>query len=80
MASLMDYAAAVTLALHAGDDDLLRPVSSNVSYLRSAGDADCFAYARIVRAGRRIATINTRAWQEDPGRPCAVSSYVFLRA
>lgn len=80
VASLMDYAAAVRLSLELGRSELLRPLSCNVSYLRSAVDRDCFADAEVVRIGRRIATLSTRAWQGDIGKPCAVSEYTFVLA
>ena len=78
VASLMDYAASLTLSLHLGRAELLRPLSVNVSYLRSARDRDCLADAQIVRLGRRVATLTTRAWQDDAEKPCAVSQYTFV--
>ena len=78
VASLMDYTAATTLAVHLQRPELLEPLSANISYLRSATDRDCFADAEIVRVGRRIATLKTRAWQGDMNKPCAMSEYAFV--
>lgn len=56
-----------------------RTIEMAVSYLRKAGSSDQWACAKIVRAGRRVATVTAMAWQDDPGKPIATAhAHVLL--
>jgi acyl-coenzyme A thioesterase PaaI-like protein len=49
-----------------------------VEYLRSARPVDTFARADIVRQGRRVATVRSLAWQDNPAKPVASASVQLL--
>lgn len=56
------------------DGDVLpRTISLTVQYLRSGRPVDTFARAEVVRAGRRVVTLQARAWQDDPALPVATA-------
>lgn len=58
------------------DVDLLAPpktITLTVDYLRSGRPIDTFGRATIVRQGRRVASVQAEAWQEDRSRPIAVA-------
>ena len=57
-----------------------RPINVTVAYLRSGRPVDVRARARISKAGRRVAHVEARAWQEDEDQPIAALSAHFLLA
>lgn len=57
-----------------------RPINVTVAYLRSGRPIDVLARARISKAGRRVAHVEARAWQEDEEQPIATLSAHFLLA
>ena len=75
--ALLEMAAVATL-----DADLrarqgaatLTPVNSTIEYLRAAGEQRAYAFARIVRAGRRMANLQALLWQESPEKPVATAT------
>ncbi|MBB1490969.1 MULTISPECIES: PaaI family thioesterase [unclassified Paracoccus (in: a-proteobacteria)] len=69
--------------LHPGPDGLPRlpkTIDFTIDYLRSAGARDAYARARVVRLGRRYASVQVEAWQDSPERPFAQASGHFLMA
>lgn len=46
-------------------------VDFTIEYLRSAGPRDTHARATIKRLGRRFASVDAVAWQDDPAKPVA---------
>jgi uncharacterized protein (TIGR00369 family) len=64
----------------AGDLDLPLPktIDLTVDYLRPGQPKDAFARARINRQGRRYASVQVEAWQDDPTRPFAAATGHFL--
>ena len=52
-------------------------VTMTVDYLRSGRERETRAAARVVRLGRRVATVEASAWQDDRGRPIATARFVF---
>ncbi len=57
-----------------------RTISVTIDYLRSARPADTFARAEVVRQGRRVATVRSLAWQDDPRKPVAAGNVLLLLA
>jgi uncharacterized protein (TIGR00369 family) len=57
-----------------------KTISITIDYLRSARTVDTFARAEVVRQGRRVATVRSLAWQEDPARPVAAANVLLLLA
>lgn len=59
---------------------LPRPINVTVAYLRSGKPLDVRARARISKAGRRVAHVEARAWQENEDQPVATLAAHFLIA
>jgi uncharacterized protein (TIGR00369 family) len=57
-----------------------KTISITIDYLRSARTVDTFARAEVVRQGRRVATVRSLAWQDDPGKPVAAANVLLLLA
>jgi uncharacterized protein (TIGR00369 family) len=57
-----------------------KTISITIDYLRSARPADTFARAEVVRQGRRVATVRSLAWQDDPAKPVATANVLLLLA
>jgi uncharacterized protein (TIGR00369 family) len=73
--------ATATMALLAAETEALpRIISITVEYHRTARALDTYSRAEITRQGRRVATVRTTAWQEDPSSPVAVAGAHFLLA
>ncbi|MCY4309655.1 MAG: PaaI family thioesterase [Rhodobacteraceae bacterium] len=91
-ASLLEITARVTLCLEIlsegpqyettifGEQDLELPktISFYVDYLRSGKPLDSFARARVYRMGRRYASVQVEAWQDDRSRMFAQGTGHFL--
>lgn len=59
-------------------EHLPKPISITVEYLRPALPEDIFAAARLARQGRRVVSVEARAWQQDASRPVAAALMSFL--
>lgn len=57
---------------------LPKTVSFTVDYLRSGLPRDAYARAHIVRSGRRYATVDVEAWQDNRDRPIAQGKAHFV--
>ncbi len=93
-ASLLEITAKVTLCLKIlstghqsetkfpilSDQDLELPktISFYVDYLRSGKPLDSFAKAKVYRMGRRYASVQVEAWQDDKSRMFAQGTGHFL--
>lgn len=55
-----------------------KTISITIDYLRSARTVDTFARADVVRQGRRVATVRSLAWQDDPQKPVAAANVLLL--
>ena len=65
--------------LEAGDlPRLPKTIDFTVDYLRSGLPRDAYARASIARAGRRYASVNVLAWQDNRARPFAQANAHFL--
>ncbi|MGR3493377.1 MAG: PaaI family thioesterase [Shimia sp.] len=66
-------------ALEAGDlPRLPKTVDLTVDYLRSGLPRDAYARARIVRKGRRYASVHVEGWQDNRDRPFASATGHFV--
>ena len=81
IAGLLEFAAFTALARALGNRPAaMKPVTITVDYMRGGAQAlgDTFAAARIERLGKRIANVESFAWQQDRDRPIAAARINFL--
>ena len=75
VAGLLEIAAVAAVdATGDGAEDaraLFKPIAVTVDFMRPGRPRDCFACARVVRIGTRVANVDVHAWQDDPDRPIA---------
>jgi uncharacterized protein (TIGR00369 family) len=76
--AFLESTATMALLASTETEALPRIISITVEYHRSARPRDTWARAEITRQGRRVATVRTVAWQEDPKSPVAVAGAHFL--
>lgn len=55
-----------------------KTIDITVDYLRPGLPRDAYARARIVRSGRRYASVQVEAWQDNKARPIAQATAHFL--
>ncbi len=76
---LLEMAAIVALRHALADDTVaIKPVNLSIDYMRGGRDRTTRAQGIVRRLGKRIANIDTSAWQDDPGAPIATSRHIFL--
>lgn len=76
--ALLETTAVLELFYQAQTVVVPKTINLTVAYLRSGKPVDTFASARITKQGRRIASVQVEAWQEDRARPIASASANFL--
>ncbi|MEM9581059.1 MAG: PaaI family thioesterase [Pseudomonadota bacterium] len=57
---------------------LPKTIDFSVDYMRSGLPRDAYARARVTRSGRRYATVQVEAWQDNRTRPFAHGAAHFL--
>lgn len=57
---------------------LPKTITFTVDFLRSGLPRDAYARARVNRSGRRYASVQVEAWQDNRARPFALASAHFL--
>lgn len=57
---------------------LPKTIDFTVDYLRPGLPRDAYARARVVRSGRRYASVQVEAWQDNRDRPFAAATGHFL--
>ena len=57
---------------------LPKTIDFNVDYLRSGLPRDAYARAVVTRSGRRFASVQVQAWQDNRAKPFAMASAHFL--
>ncbi|MDJ0823427.1 MAG: PaaI family thioesterase [Paracoccaceae bacterium] len=57
---------------------LPKTIDFTVDYLRSGLPRDAYARAHVTRSGRRYASVQTEAWQDNRDRPFAQATAHFL--
>ena len=53
---------------------LPKTIDFTVDYLRAGLPRDCYARAKVNRSGRRYASVQVEAWQDNRARPFALGS------
>ena len=76
--ALLEHAAILHILAESPGETLPKIINITIDYLRPSLPEDTFARARVVRGGRRIASVHVEAWQSDPARPVAVAHAHFL--
>lgn len=77
-ASFLEYAAAAQFAHVTDANQLPRPLSTEIIYLRPTSDKDCSATVKTLRHGKRLATLEVTSWQGDQDKPVASGRFNFL--
>lgn len=57
---------------------LPKTIDITIDYLRPGLPRDAYARARVVRSGRRYASVQVEAWQDNSARPFAAATGHFL--
>ncbi|WP_136439283.1 PaaI family thioesterase [Pacificoceanicola onchidii] len=57
---------------------LPKTIDFTVDYLRTGLPRDAYARARVTRSGRRYASVQSEAWQDNRDRPIAQATAHFL--
>jgi uncharacterized protein (TIGR00369 family) len=78
--ALLESTAVLLLLGHAETALLPKTITLTVDYLLSGRPQDTFASGVIKRLGRRVATVQVRAWQTSPDQPIATANVHFLLA
>jgi len=78
IAGLLEFAAFTALSRAIGDDVVKKPITVTVDYMRGGTPGDTYAEARIERLGKRMANVESYAWQGDRDRPIASARINFL--
>jgi len=72
--ALVDVAAYAVIAAHHGAEAMAVTNSLSISFLRACYVEPTFADARLLKLGKRLATIDVRVWQRDEARIVAQST------
>lgn len=78
--SFLEMTAILRLVAESGTDNVPRPISFTIDYLRSAGPRETRARGEIFKLGRRISHVRVIAWQDARERPVAAANGKFLMA
>jgi uncharacterized protein (TIGR00369 family) len=78
IAGLLEFAAFTALSRAIGDAVVKKPITVTVDYMRGGTPGDTYAEARIERLGKRMANVESFAWQGDRDRPIASARINFL--
>ena len=78
LGALLESAAQFELLYRAETIVLPKTITLTIDYRRSGKPVDTFVAATIVRQGKRVATVQASAWQEDPARPIAAATLQML--
>jgi uncharacterized protein (TIGR00369 family) len=71
MMGFADVAAYAVVLAHVGPVAMAVTTTLNISFLRPCRVATIFADARLLKLGRRLATVDVRLWQESEAEPIA---------
>ena len=78
IAGLLEFAAFTALSRAIGDEVVKKPITVTVDYMRGGTPGDTYADARIERLGKRMANVESYAWQGDRDKPIASARINFL--
>lgn len=77
MASFMEAMASVTVS-HNWDILRPKPINLTIDYMRPALAGTLFTRAKVSRKGRRMASVEAVAWQDNADKPVAKGLFHFL--
>jgi len=76
---LLEMAAIVALRHALADDGVaIKPMNLSIDYMRGGRELTTRAQGVVRRLGKRIANVETSAWQDDREAPIATSRHIFL--
>ncbi len=78
--AFMEMTAMAQLALSERRSRLPKPIGVTVEYMRSGKPVATYARAKVKRVGRRVASVDVEAWQEERAAPIALLHAHFLLA
>ncbi len=74
---LADHAAYAVILAHIGLVAMAVTSNLNYSFLRGVKPSTVFAEARLLRLGRRLATVDVQLYQDDPERPVGQATVTY---
>lgn len=79
IAGLLEFAALGTLYEALGADAVTaKPINVTVDFMRGGVDHETYAAATVIRLGKRVANVESYAWQQDRGKPIATAHMNLL--
>jgi uncharacterized protein (TIGR00369 family) len=78
LGAFLESIAIFAILMAAGRPRTPKTISITIDYLRSARPVDTFVRAEVIRQGRRVATVRSLAWQDDPNKPVATANVQLL--
>ena len=77
LGALLESMAHLELLATTPQGKLPRTITLTIDFLRSGKPRDVFAAAKVVKSGRRVATLQCHAWQEDENAPIATAMVIL---
>lgn len=74
---LADHAAYAVILAHIGPVAMAVTSNLNYSFLRGVQPRRLYAEARLLRLGRRLATVDVQLYQDDPERPVGQATVTY---
>ena len=74
---LADHAAYVVILAHIGPVAMAVTTNLNYSFMRGAKFERVWAEARLLRLGRRLATVDVLVWQDERARPVGQATVTY---
>lgn len=80
ISGLMEMAAIVALRHALADEGggRIKPINVTVDFMRGGRDKPTYARGMVTRLGKRVANVETSAWQDDPTKPIAAARMNYL--
>jgi len=75
--AVADRVAYAVILAHIGIVPMAVTSNLNISFLRGVEARDFFADARLIKLGRRLATVDVHLWQDDPENIAAQSTVTY---
>ncbi len=75
--ALADHAAYAVILAHIGPVAMAVTSNLNYSFLRGVQLRRVYAEARLLRLGRRLATVDVQVYQDDPARPVGQATVTY---
>jgi acyl-coenzyme A thioesterase PaaI-like protein len=75
---LADHAAYAVILAHIGPVAMAVTSNLNYTFLRGVQLARLYAEARLLRLGRRLATVDVLLWQDDKARPAGQATVTYV--